>query len=432
MSRPALVALGGVCALAACSSDAPVTARGAAPPPEPAASEPSKPSSPQAAPPATPGDVSGKNRGEDVKRTLYDAATIPKFELTLDAAAIAVLSSKNAADEKTWVHAGFKFGAVTFADVGVRRKGTSTLRALPEKTSLKVKLDKWVKGQTLDGLEELTLDNMVYDPTFLAERLAYHVFRSMGLPAPLANTAELSINGEPYGIFANIETVNRSFLERVLGKKAKTLYEVSSWGGSWLPGDEAGFEIKVADPSAPAGSKPDLERLFKDVAAAHDETLLADLAAHLDTKQWLRHSATEAATGYDDGYAYGRWGSANYFMAGDADGKFSLVPWSTDLTFSDREGVSDAANPLNPTVLARCKTAEPCWSAYKAEVQSVLAVYETLDLVNLAKKWHDQIEPLVQRDPTRTETVDSHLEQTALLYDWLAARPRVVRTQLGL
>jgi CotH kinase protein len=364
---------------------------------------------------------------------LYDPDTLPQFELTLDAAAIQVLSTVAYADKATWVHGTFTFGTTTFADVGVRLKGQSSYRNLPLKAALLVKFNKWVKGQKLHGVEEITLNNMTGDPTFIVERLAYHTFRSLGLPAVKANTAHLTINGEDYGVYANLETPDEHFLERVFGAKANTLYKVDS-GSSWLPGDggETGFAIEVADPKAPPGTKPDADLLFQAVQAANDATLLADLDARLDTKEWLRYSAAEAVTGHFDGYAFGIWGSHNYFMAGDRNAKFSLSPWSAEAAMSDREGVPDASNPLGATTLARCKLTTTCWDAYKAEVRSVLAVYETLDLVSLAHKWHDQIESLAKADPKKETTLGSHVSETELLYKWLAARPGVVRTQLGL
>jgi hypothetical protein len=363
---------------------------------------------------------------------LYNPEIIPSFELTLDEAAKAILSNADEAAKKTWVHAQFTFGAIHFADVGVRVKGASTLRVLPEKASLKIKFNKWKKGQKLHGLEELTLNNMVSDRTFLAERLAYHVFRAADLPAPKANTARLAINGEDYGIFANIETPDEHFMARAFSGRAKSLYEVN-FGGSWMPGDgyETGFEIDVPAPDAPAGTMPDVDALVDAVAAAKDESLLADLAPRLDTKQWLRHSAAEAVTGHADGHAYGLWSSHNYFMAGGVDGRFSLVPWSTDLALSDREGLVDASAPRPSIVLARCK-ASACWESYKTEVRSLLAVYESLDLVTLAKKWHDQIAPFVATDTKRVVTVEEHEGFVATLYQWLAARPGVVRSQLAL
>jgi len=362
---------------------------------------------------------------------LYDPDTLPQIELVLDAAAIAVLSSTEVASKKTWVHGSFKLGAITFADVGVRRKGESTFRALPNKASLKVKLDKWVKGQKVHGLSELTLNSMVNDASCLRERLAYHVFRSLGLPAQRANAAHLTVNGQEYGVYANIETPDRQFVARVFGAKAKTLYEVDS-GSEWLPGNEGGFEIDIADPSAPAGSRPDVDLLFQSVQAATDPNLLADLDGHLHTTEWLRHSAAEALIGHYDGYAYGIWGSHNYFMAGDTDGKFSLIPWSTDMTFADPLDPPNAAIPRGAIVLARCKLGATCWNAYKAEVQSMLDVYASLDLVNLARKWHDQIDALVKADAKRESSVDAYTSDTEGLYRWLATRPSVLATQLGL
>jgi len=296
-----------------------------------------------------------------------------------------------------------------------------------------VKFNKWVKGQKLHGLEELTLNNMVSDPTFLAERITYHTFRALGLPAPRASAARVAINGEDYGLYANIETPDENFVERAFGKKAVSLYEVN-WGSSWLPsgGGDSGFEIEIAAPGAPVGAKPDVDRLFEAVAAAKDETLLADLAKTLDTEQWLRFSAAEAVTGHYDGYAFGAFGSHNYFMVGDTDGRFSLSPWSADLSLSDRAGVPDSANPRPNVVLARCKNGETCWSAYRKAVAAALKVYEGLDLVDLARKWHAQVDALVRSDPKRTKSIRYYESETEILYRWLEARPGVVRGQLGL
>ncbi len=362
---------------------------------------------------------------------LYDAALVPAIELVFDHEAMAVLSSTDPTTKDTWVHGGFKLGDVAFADVGVRRKGSYTFRALPQKASLKVKLNKWVDGQKIYGLTELTLNNMVASPTFLAERLGFHVFRALGLPAQRANTAHVWINGEDYGIYANIETPNRRFLSRIFGDDANTLYE-GNWGGEWLPGKERGFEIDVADPDVPEGATPDLSALFRAVATADNATLLVDVAGHLHTTQWLRYSATEGVIGQRDGYAYGVPGCHNYFLAGDTDGTFSLLPWSLDSTMSDHANVTDTATPLNDTLLTRCKLAPTCWEAYKAEVKWSVEGFERLDLGTLAREWHEQVDPLVKSDPKREVALSYYEERTRRLYEWIEARPNVVRAQLGL
>lgn len=362
---------------------------------------------------------------------LYDPATIPEFELTFDAAAIAILSSTAVADRDTWVHASLKVGSMTFADVGVRRKGSFTFRALPRKPSLKVKLNKWVKGQKLWGLEELTLNNQVGSYTYITERLAYHTFRSLGLPAQRANTAKLKINGEDFGVVLNVETPDEELLERLFGAKAKTLYECN-WGSEWTPGMERGFEIDVEDPQAPVGKAPDLTALFKAVQTARTEQLLADVAPRLHTAQWLRFSATEGLLAHWDGYAFGIPGSHNYFLAGDTDGKFSLLPWSTDSSMYEGEGPVDTSMPRNQTLLTRCKQSATCWTAYKTEMKSIVDEFEKLDLLTLAKAWHAQVDPLVRADPKRETSIRYYDQRTTALYDFIQKRPGIVRTQLGL
>ena len=268
---------------------------------------------------------------------------------------------------------------------------------------------------------------MVADRTGLDQRLTYHVFRSLGLPAQRANTAQVTINGEDYGIYANVETPDENFMARVFGAKGTSLYEVHG-GGSWLPGSDSRWETDVAAPGAPDGKRPDLALLFQAVAAASDATLLADLDKHLHTKQWLRFSAAEAVTGHYDGYAFGAH-THNYFMAGDTSGKFSLVPWSTDTTFS---GTPNAAVPHAEVVLSRCRQSAACWDAYKAEVNSVLPAFEALDLVALATKWNSQIDALQRADPKREHSIAGYENATKALYVWIEQRPNVVRGQLGL
>jgi CotH kinase protein len=423
--------LGSACAIAACSSDAPKRASSTA---EAAVPEPPATGAPSNTPvePKTPDSPNPPEPEAPRMPAVYDPDTIPHFELTLDAAAVAILSSPNSDDKTTWVHGAFKYGNVTFADVGVRRKGSYSLRALPQKTSLKIKFNKWVKGQKLDGLEELTINNNLSDHTYLEQRVAFHIFRAMGLPAMYANAAQLTINGEDYGLYTNVETPDENFLARVFGTNARTLYEAHS-GGEWLPGSDDRWELDIPDPNAPAGTKPDLDALFQAVAASNDATLLADLEGHLHTQHFLRYCATEAITGQHDGYAYGFYDSDNYFMSGDKNGKFSLIPWSTDTTFVASSGKDiDVSKPQPTVVLARCSRSATCWNAYKTEMQSALALYETLDLVNLAKKWHAQIDTIAKADPKRETSTSFYESQTERMYQWIANRPQVIRAQLGL
>ena len=363
----------------------------------------------------------------------YDPSYLPQIDLAVDATAMAVLMDPSLASQKTWVHAAFASEGVTLSDVGLRRKGASTYRVVPQKAAFKVKFNKWVKGQKFRGYTDLTLNNMVDDATGLRERLSYYVYRSLGIPAPQCNTAIVTLNGESYGPYANIETPDSQMMTEWFGTKSKSLYEVDA-GSQWLPGSEVGFLVDVGD-----GTKADALALFNAVAAAKDDDLIAGVQAVLDVTEWLRYCGVEAATGQFDHYAYGLFGSHNYFMAGDTDGVMRMLPWSTDLSFSDDKGVLDASNPLpadpvygGKTLLQRCKLSQACWDAYRAQVANVLADYEKLNLVDVAKTWHAQIDAAQAADTKREASLDYYVLAVPQLYDWIKARPGIVKQQLDL
>ena len=363
----------------------------------------------------------------------YDPAYIPQIELTVDAAAMAVLTDTSIATQKTWVHASFKCEGVTIADVGLRRKGASTFRAVPQKAAFKIKFNKWVKGVKFRGYTDLTLNNMVDDSTGLRERLSYYVYRSLGVPAPKCNTATVTLNGVAYGPYANIETPDKDMLTTWFGAKTKNLYEIDE-GSEWMPGSEVGFIIDFGD-----ATKADALALFQAVAAAKDSDLIAGVQNNLDVDEWLRYSAIEAVTAQCDNYAFGVYGSHNYFMAGDINGIFSLMPWSADLSFSDSISLVDAANPLPadpvytaPTLLMRCKNSAACWDAYKSHVANVIAAYQNLNLASVAQTWHDQIDALQANDVKRESSLNYYQQSVTLLYQWIDARPAIVKQQLNL
>ena len=360
----------------------------------------------------------------------YDPDAVLDYEFTFDANAMAILSSTADADKSTWVHGTFKQGSTVLSDVGFRRKGSSTFRALPKKAAFKVRFDKYVKGQKWKGLTDLTLNNSTSDPTFIVERLSYHAFRSFGLPAQRAASAHVLINGQNYGLYANIETPDDQLIARLFGAQAKTLYEIN-YGSQWEPGVEGGFEEDVGD-----GSYSDVHALFTAVQNANDATLLTDVAGVLHTDEWLGFVATEGIVGDYDGYAFGHFGSHNYYMAGDVGGRFSLIPWSQDGTMSDRAGGINVSQPVNtsgvPTLIMRCKNSTACWSAYKDKMRSVLATWQTLGMTSLAQKWHAQVDPYVIADPKKEATLDYYHSESTKLFTWLDGRPAVVRAQLGL
>src|SRR5262249_13624676 len=145
----------------------------------------------------------------------------------------------------------------------------------------------------------LTLNNMVEDPSFLAERLAYDVFRSLGLPAPRCNSALVYVNGQFYGVYANVEAVDKPFLRRWFPDDGGNLYEEGQ--RDFVAGAEGAFDLETNET---ANDRSDLRGLIDALARASGENLLSALAPHLDVPRYLQFTAAEAAVNQWDMYAY--------------------------------------------------------------------------------------------------------------------------------
>ena len=66
------------------------------------------------------------------------------------------------------------------------------------------------------------------DPSMMHERLAYLVARQAGgIPASRANHALLTVNGQFYGLYTNVETVKKRMLRRWFADDAGPLFEAT-------------------------------------------------------------------------------------------------------------------------------------------------------------------------------------------------------------
>ncbi|WWR17051.1 CotH kinase family protein [Lachnospiraceae bacterium JLR.KK008] len=121
----------------------------------------------------------------------------------------------------------------TFYHVGIRPKGNTSLTSVAndpdtDRYSLKLKFDHYVDGQTCYGLDKLILNNNYADATNMKEALIYDMYQYLDADASLYNYAELSVNGEYWGVYLALEAVEESFLMRNYGTENGELYKPDS------------------------------------------------------------------------------------------------------------------------------------------------------------------------------------------------------------
>lgn len=121
--------------------------------------------------------------------------------------------------DKTKYKANVTIDGEEVSDVSFATKGNTSLSSIArdentDRYSFKINFGKYVDDQTYYGLDKLNLNNIYADATYIKDYLSYQLFNHMGVDAPLSSFANITINGEPWGLYLAVEDVSDSFLER--------------------------------------------------------------------------------------------------------------------------------------------------------------------------------------------------------------------------
>lgn len=375
--------------------------------------------------------------GVDTSAELYDEASLPRFEIMLPPTSVAML----AADGDTYVPGDLKYGAETVRNIGVRIKGSASRRTLEEKPAFKLKFDELVAQQSFHGLRRMTLNNMVEDPSFIAERLAYALYRAAKLPAPRCNSALVEVNGEPYGVYANVEAEDKTFLRRWFADDDGNLYEVNQ--NDFTAGAEALFELETNETE---NDRSDLRAFIAVFAGGSAGSFLSDMAPVLDVHHFLRFTAAEAAVNQWDMYGYSVFYPNNFRLYHDPSSqRFVFLPWGMDMAMKAFPGTDRAHIPIyalahasdDPSapvtaglLFQRCLKSSACRAQYTAAVREIVAVYEDLDLEAMAERYHAQIEAHVLADPRKPFDADQFQVAHRKVLATIRERPAAIRAEL--
>jgi hypothetical protein len=229
-----------------------------------------------------------------------------------------------------------------YRNVGTQFRGASSFMMVPEglKHSLNVSIDAWEENQKLLGVRSLNLLNNNGDPSHLRAVLYLMVARDY-LPAAKANFARVVLNGESWGIYANVEQVNKDFIESWFktgdGARWKVPGSPGGRGGLEYVGNnieayKSTFEIKTKDdPKAWAA----LVKLTQVLNETPTPGLEAALKPILNIDGVLRFLAIDNTLVNTDGY----WTRASdYNLYLDPKGVFHVIPHDANETFGPGGG----------------------------------------------------------------------------------------------
>ncbi len=239
--------------------------------------------------------------------------------------------------------------------VGVAFRGASSFMGVPagNKRSFNVSIDLVDDKQRLYGFKTLNLLNSNGDPTFMSTSL-YSFLARPHIPTPRANHVKVAVNGESWGIYANVEQFNNDFVtehfksaqvEGKSGARWKVHGSPQGDGGLSYHGDnlaayEQRYEIKSKDNPADWEALIELTRVLAETPL---DRLEAEARKILDVDGVLWFLALDIGLINSDGY----WTRASdYNIYRDPKGIFHVIPH--DMNEAMRAGGRGPGGPGGP------------------------------------------------------------------------------------
>lgn len=252
--------------------------------------------------------------------------------------------------ENDYYPADVTWNGQTVRNAGIRSRGLGSRSAT--KPGLRVDFDRYNLDQTFIGLKSFILDNLTQDASGIRETTAMRLFARLGIPVPRETHTRLYVNGEYAGLYALVESIDKTMLARIFGsinddvQNDGYLFEYnylldSPWKfenlGSSLESYKPRLSIKTNESKGDAliyGPIEELVRLVNDTPAASFE---ATVNPRLDLAAFVKYIAAQGFAAENDGFV-GYAGMNNYYFyrLEDSD-QHVFIAWDDDNTFSSTD-----------------------------------------------------------------------------------------------
>ncbi len=254
----------------------------------------------------------------------------------------------NAKDEE-YHSADITVNGTTVKNVGFRTKGLSSLNSVAQSDSnrygFKVKLDEYVDGQSLNGLDMFVLNGSFSDPSYMREYLTYSASAYLGCDTPDISYCNLYLNGELFGFYLMIESYDDSFVERYTDSDDTVLYKAESESCTLLSSDDAsGFDVQYGEDEGNTNIIKLITVLNSTTADNKDK-----LESILNVDSVLKAIAVNTVTGNYDSYSGSK--AHNYYLL-FSEGKFSYLGWDYNMSMGGfiEDGGASVTNDITSPV----------------------------------------------------------------------------------
>lgn len=419
----------------------------------------------------------------DYESRLFDTSKVHKINIVMDNWDSFLKSCEN----KKYSACSVIIDGENYKNVGICAKGDTSLTSVSKmkssRYSLKIKFNQYDKAIKYHGLEKLSLNNMIFDNTYMKDYLTYRLMREFSVPAPLCSYTAISVNGKHWGLYLALEGVDKKFLKRNYGSNYGNLYKPGETNDiEERPDAQDNKENAAADSqedNSDLGGNADSDTalnmwdekesaldatklVFKDENVESYAEIFESAKTKIKTSDKLRlikslkdiscNKKIESAINVDqvlryfivhnyvvNGDSYNGDTSHNYYLY-EKDGVLSMLPWDYNLAFGayDETTAINAVNDPIDTPLRIPKLSERpmlAWIYANPKYTKMYHQYyndflKSIDIKSIIEETENLIAPYVKKDPTKFCSTEKFTVGADTLKTFCKLRSESIRGQL--
>ena len=370
---------------------------------------------------------------------LFNRAEIQRIDLWLHEADWAKLRAEF--QTNTYYPADFTWNNQTVTNVGIRSRGRGSRSG--NKPGLRVDFDRYTTGGRFLGLKSLVLDNLTQDQSGIHESVAMAFYARLGIPASRELHTRLYVNGNYWGLYTIVESVDKEMLARVFGSIGDDvqndgwLYEFK-WQDNWFfsyLGQELReymyrFEATTHESKSDEEKYRPIENLIRVANNTPPDRYNVEVGPKLDLAQAVRFIAAQVFLGETDGFL-GGFGINNFYLYRlENSDKHVLIAWDADNTFYHPEFPTNSG--MNDNVLIRALMAIPEYNAlWYEELWRNVQMAEEGDWLNTEIiRQLQRIDQAMKDDPVKPYSSNAYEAKAAEMLNFARARIAFVKCEL--